>query len=51
MAQFEKRFVQDLKQDVNVRQCGTIVFNADNLSNVVTVELYDVGEPYVEDEE
>lgn len=45
MAQFEKRFVQDLKQDVKVRQCGTIVFNADNLSNVVTVDLYDGGEP------
>lgn len=41
----QKKFVQDITQDVPVRQCGTIVFNADNLSNVVSVELYEDGEP------
>ena len=40
-----KKFFQDITQDVPVRQCGTIVFNADNLSNVVSVELYEDGEP------
>ena len=46
MAQFEKTFVQDLTQDIKIRQCGTIVFNADNLSNVISVELYNGTEPY-----
>lgn len=40
MAQFIKHFVQDLDQDLKVRQCGTIVFNADDLSNVIEVDLY-----------
>ena len=46
MAQFGKHFVQDLQQDLKIRQCGTIVFNADDLSNVVSVELYDGETPY-----
>lgn len=46
MAQFVKHFVQDLQQDLKIRQCGTIVFNADDLSNVVSVELYDGETPY-----
>lgn len=46
MAQFEKHFVQDLTQDIKIRQCGTIVFNGDNLSNVITVDLYNGTEPY-----
>ena len=46
MAQFENNFVQDLQQDIKIRQCGTIVFNADNLSNVVSVELYNGEEAY-----
>jgi hypothetical protein len=46
MAQFEKHFVQDLTQDIKIRQCGTIVFNGDNLSNVITVHLYNGTEPY-----
>lgn len=41
----QKVFVQDITQGVPVRQCGTIVFNADNLSNTVGVELYEDGEP------
>ena len=45
-AQFTKHFVQDLTQDIKIRQCGTIVFNADNLSNVITVDLYNGTEPY-----
>ena len=46
MAQFEKHFVQDLTQDIKIRQCGTIVFNGDNLSNIITVDLYNGTEPY-----
>ena len=46
MAQFEKHFVQDLTQDIKIRQCGTIVFKGDNLSNVITVDLYNGTEPY-----
>lgn len=45
MAQFVKHFVQDLAQDIRVRQCGTIVFNADDQSNVITVDLYNGNEP------
>lgn len=45
-AQFTKHFVQDLTQDIKIRQCGTIVFNADNLSNVISVDLYNGTEPY-----
>ena len=46
MAQFVKHFVQDLTQDIKIRQCGTIVFNADNASNVIEVELYYGAEAY-----
>ena len=46
MVQFEKHFVQDLTQDIKIRQCGTTVFNGDNLSNVITVNLYNGTEPY-----
>ena len=46
MAQFIKHFVQDLQQDIGIRQCGTIVFNKDNLSDVITVEIYNGGEAY-----
>ena len=45
-AQFTKHFVQDLTQDIKIRQCGTIVFNADNLSNVISVDLYNGQEEY-----
>lgn len=45
MAQLPKHFTQDLQQDVKLRQCGTIVFNADDLSNIVAVDVYDGGEP------
>lgn len=45
-AQFEKRFVQDLTQDIKIRQCGTIVFNADNESNIISVDLYNGSEEY-----
>ena len=46
MPQFVKHFVQDLTQDIKIRQCGTIVFNGDNLSNVITVDLFNGTEPY-----
>ena len=45
-AQFTKHFVQDLTQDIKIRQCGTIAFNADNESNVITVDLYNGTEEY-----
>lgn len=45
-AQFEKHFVQDLTQDIKIRQCGTIVFNADNESNIISVDLYNGAEEY-----
>lgn len=45
-AQFTKHFVQDLTQDIKIRQCGTIVFNADNESNVISVDLYNGTEEY-----
>ena len=45
-AQFPKHYVQDLQQDIKIRQCGTIVFNADNLSNVIEIELYNGTEAY-----
>lgn len=46
MAQFQNNFVQDLTQNIKIRQCGTIVFNNDNLSNVVSVALYSGEEVY-----
>lgn len=45
-AQFTKHFVQDLQQDIKIRQCGTLVFNADNESNVISVDLYNGTEEY-----
>ena len=45
MAQFVSHFVQDLREELRIRHCGSIVFNADDLSNVVSVELYDNGAP------
>lgn len=45
MAQFLKHFTQDLAQDLKIRQCGTLVFNADDLSNVISVDVYNNGEP------
>lgn len=45
MAQIIKRFEQDLTKDVSVRQCGAVVYNADDLSAVVAVDLFDGGEP------
>ena len=45
MAQFLKHFTQDLTQDLKIRQCGTLVFNADDLSNIISVDIYNDGEP------
>lgn len=47
-AQFTKHFVQDLTQDIKIRQCGTIVFNTDNDSNVIEVELYNGETAYAD---
>lgn len=46
MAQFEKWFTQDLKQNIEIRHCEQITFTGDNLSNVVGVNLFVDGEPY-----
>lgn len=47
MAQFQNNFVQDLTQKCPVRtDCGLVAFNADNLSNVVSVALYNGEEAY-----
>lgn len=43
--QFPKHFTQDLTQDLKIRYCGTICFNADDLSNVVSVDLYNGETP------
>jgi hypothetical protein len=40
MAQLPKNYVQDLTQDVPIRYCGTLIFNADSNSNVINVSLY-----------
>ena len=45
-AQFTKHFVQDLTQDIKIRQCGTIVFNKDDNSNILSVDLYNGQEEY-----
>lgn len=45
MAQFVKQYVQDLTEDIHIRQGGTIVFNDDNLSNVISVDVLNNGEP------
>lgn len=45
MTQFLKHFSQNLLQDIAIRQCGTICFNADDMSNVITVDLFNGSEP------
>ena len=40
MAQFVKNYVQDLAQDIQIRHCGTLIFNTDSDSNVINVSLY-----------
>lgn len=40
MAQFVKNYVQDLAQDIQIRHCGTLIFNTDSDSNVINVALY-----------
>lgn len=45
MPKFVKHFVQDLTQDIKIRQCGTIVFNADDEANVIAIDLYNGEEP------
>lgn len=40
MAQFIKNYVQDLAQDIQIRHCGTLIFNTDEDSNVINVALY-----------
>ena len=47
-AQFQNRFVQDLTEPLRIRQGGLVVFNADNDSNVVSVDLFVDGVPYAD---
>lgn len=46
MAQFQRHFVQELTKPLIVRQCGDLGFSGDNLSDVISVDLYTDGEPY-----
>jgi acetyl esterase/lipase len=46
MAQFQRHFVQELTKPLIVRQCGDLGFTGDNLSDVISVDLYTDGEPY-----
>lgn len=44
--QYKKHFTQDLTKDVEIRQnCGQIVFNKDNLSEIISVDVFDNGQP------
>ena len=47
-AQFQNHFVQDLTEPLRIRQGGYVAFNADNLSNVVSVDLFVNGIPYAD---
>ena len=40
MAQLPKNYIQDLTQDVQIRYCGTLLFNSDSDSNIINVALY-----------
>ena len=46
MAQFQRHFVQELTKPLIVRQCGDLGFTGDNLSDVISVDLYTDGEAY-----
>lgn len=46
MAQFQRHFVQELTKPLIVRQCGDLGFSGDNLSDVISVDLYTDGEAY-----
>lgn len=46
MAQFQRHFVQDLTKPLIVRQCGDLGFSGDNLSDVISVDLYTDGVAY-----
>lgn len=43
MANFVHKYVQDLQQEVNVRNDGTLTFEGDNLSNEIQVEITNGG--------
>ena len=45
MANFVHKYVQDLQQEVNVRNDGTLTFEGDNLSNEIQVEITNGGAP------
>lgn len=46
MAQFQRHFVQELTKPLIVRQCGDLGFSGDNLSDVISVDLYTDGVAY-----
>lgn len=46
MAQFQRHFVQELTKPLIVRQCGDLGFTGDNLSDVISVDLYTDGVAY-----
>ena len=45
-AQFKEPYSQDLTEPIRIRQEGNIVFNSDDESNVIYVDLYEDGEDY-----
>lgn len=45
-AQFKEHYSQDLTEPIRIRQEGNIVFNSDDESNVIYVDLYEDGEDY-----
>ena len=44
MAQYKRHYVQDLQKPIEIRR-GDLVFNSDNNSVLITVEILDGGEP------
>ena len=43
---FQKAFTQDIRQKVEARHCGGLMFTGDSLSDTISVSLYDGGEAY-----
>lgn len=46
MAQFQRKFTQDLTQPIRIRNCGDLGFVGDAKSDIVSVDLYTDGEAY-----
>lgn len=42
---FQKAFTQDIRQKVEARHCGGLMFTGDALSDTISVTMYDDGQP------